>query len=148
MFQGTSELNLDAKGRLVIPTRHRDALAAPGSGELVLTAHPHKCLILYPAPSWTPIRDKILAAPSFDVRAAAVKRLLVGMAQEVQMDAAGRLLIAPELRKVAALDKVVYMVGQGTHFEIWSEDGWNRQQDVMFAMEGDQLPAGMETLTL
>ena len=77
MFEGAAALNLDAKGRLAIPARHRDALIAAGNGELVLTAHPHKCLLLYPAPAWQPIRDQILKASSLDPRAAAIKRVMV-----------------------------------------------------------------------
>ena len=57
MFQGATALSLDVKGRLAIPARHREALVQASSGELVLTAHPHRCLLLYPAPAWAPIRD-------------------------------------------------------------------------------------------
>jgi DNA-binding transcriptional regulator/RsmH inhibitor MraZ len=51
MFQGAAALSLDAKGRLAIPARHREALASAASGRLVLTAHPHRCLLLYPGTS-------------------------------------------------------------------------------------------------
>jgi hypothetical protein len=71
-------------------------------GRLVLTAHPHRCLLLYPEPAWEPIRDKVLAASSINPQSAAIKRLLVGNAREEAMDAAGRLLIAPELRQFAS----------------------------------------------
>ena len=120
MFQGATALSLDVKGRLAIPARHREALVQASGGELVLTAHPHRCLLLYPAPAWAPIRDKVLAASSLNAHSAAIKRLLVGNAREEAPDAAGRLLIAPELRQFAQLEKTVYMVGQGSHFEIWS----------------------------
>ena len=96
MFQGAAALNLDAKGRLAIPARHRDALNAASSGNLVLTAHPHRCLLLYPLPAWQPIRDKVLAASSLEQQSALLKRLLVGFARDEEMDTAGRLLIAPE----------------------------------------------------
>ena len=97
-FQGAIALTLDAKGRLAIPARHREPLAAAlanresataDGGGLILTAHPHKCLLLYPEPAWTPIRDRILKAPSFDVRSAALKRVLIGNAREEAMDSAG-----------------------------------------------------------
>ena len=55
MFQGAAALNLDAKGRLAIPARHRDALAVE-NGQVVLTAHPHGCLLVYPVPSWVPFK--------------------------------------------------------------------------------------------
>lgn len=149
MFQGAAQLNLDAKGRLAIPARHRDALAASGDGRLVLTAHPHRCLLLYPEPAWEPIRDKILAAPSFDPRSAALKRILVGNARDSEVDSAGRILVAPELRDAAELDKLVWLVGMGSHFEIWSDAGWRRQHETAFeALAGDQPPPGFEGISL
>ena len=147
MFQGAAALSLDAKGRLAIPARHRDALAAASAGQLVLTAHPHRCLLLYPQAAWEPIRDKVLAASSFNPQSAGIKRLLVGNARDESLDSAGRLLVAPELRRFASLEKQVWLVGQGSHFEIWSDEGWQQQQDAVFAL-GDQLPVGLEDLAL
>jgi len=148
MFQGAATLNLDAKGRLVVPARHREGLALPANGSLVLTAHPHRCLLLYPLPAWEPIRDKVLAAPSLEQQSAFLKRLLVGFAREEEMDSAGRLLIAPELRQYAGLDKLVWLIGQGNHFEIWSDEGWQKQQEAIFALGDKLLPPGLENLTL
>ena len=147
MFQGAAALSLDAKGRLAIPARHRDALAAASAGQLVLTAHPHRCLLLYPQAAWEPIRDKVLAASSFNPQSAGIKRLLVGNARDESLDSAGRLLVAPELRRFAGLERQVWLVGQGSHFEIWSDEGWQQQQDAVFAL-GDQLPVGLEDLAL
>lgn len=148
MFQGAAQLSLDAKGRLAIPARHRDGLFAAGP-RLVLTAHPHRCLLLYPEPAWLPIRDKILAAPSFDPRSAALKRILVGNARDGEIDAAGRILVAPELRDAAELDKLVWLVGMGSHFEIWSDAGWRRQHETAFeALAGSEPPPGFEGISL
>lgn len=148
MFQGAAALSLDVKGRIAVPSRHREALSSVANGKLVLTAHPHRCLLLYPENAWEPIRDKVLAASSFNQQAAAIKRLLVGNAREEEMDAAGRLLIAPELRQFAQLEKQVWLVGQGSHFEIWSDAGWQKQQEAVFALDGQTLPAGLEDLAL
>lgn len=148
MFQGAAALNLDAKGRLAVPARHRDALTSLASGSLVITAHPHRCLLIYPAPAWDPIRAQVLAAPSLEQQAALLKRLLVGFAREEQMDAAGRVLIAPELRRYAQLEKEVWLVGQGNHFELWSDAGWQKQQDDIFALGDKLLPPGLESLSL
>jgi MraZ protein len=148
MFQGAAALNLDAKGRLAVPSRHREGLSAAADGRLVLTAHPHRCLLIYPLPAWEPIRDKVLAAPSLEQQSAYLKRLLVGFAREEEMDAAGRLLIAPELRQYAGLEKEVWLVGQGNHFELWSDAGWKQQQEAIFALGDKLLPPGLETLTL
>lgn len=148
MFQGAAALNLDAKGRLAIPARHREALVAAAGGTLVLTAHPHRCLLLYPLPAWEPIRDKVLAGPSLEQQSALIKRLLVGFAREEEMDSAGRLLIAPELRQFAQFEKQVWLVGQGNHFEIWSDAGWQKQQEAIFALGDQLLPPGLEDLAL
>jgi MraZ protein len=148
MYQGAAALHLDAKGRLAIPARHREALDRACQGNLVLTVHPHRCLLIYPAPAWVPIRDAVLAAPSLDTQAALVKRLLVGYAREEQIDAAGRILVAPELRRLVQLDKEVWLVGQGSHFELWSDAGWMNQHEQAFALGEKLLPAGMEGLVL
>ncbi|MDR1162595.1 MAG: division/cell wall cluster transcriptional repressor MraZ [Candidatus Accumulibacter sp.] len=147
MFQGATALNLDAKGRLAIPARHRDSLVAASDGQLVLTAHPHRCLLLYPVDAWAPIRDRVLAASSLNPHSAAVKRLLVGNARDEALDSAGRLLVAPELRQFAQFEKKVWLVGQGSHFEIWSDAGWQKEQEKVFSLDG-QLPPGLEDLAL
>lgn len=148
MFEGSVALNLDAKGRLAIPARHRETLLAASADGLVLTAHPHRCLLLYPEPAWRPIRDQILKVSSLDPRAAAIKRVLVGNARQESPDAAGRLLIAPELRDYAGMEKTVYMVGMGTHFEIWSEAGWKQQNALASDVFSGELPAGFGDLVL
>ncbi|MDD3353094.1 division/cell wall cluster transcriptional repressor MraZ [Zoogloea sp.] len=148
MFQGAAALSLDAKGRLAIPARHRDALAKLAGNQLVLTAHPHRCLLIYPAPAWQPIRDKVLAGSSLEQHSALLKRLLVGFAREEEVDSAGRVLIAPELRSFAQLEKQVHLVGLGDHFELWSDAGWQKQQEQIFALGAELMPAGWETLPL
>jgi len=148
MFQGASTINLDAKGRLAVPTRHRDALQNQGAGKLVLTAHPDSCLLLYPYAAWEPIRAKVMGFPSIDRQASLWKRLLVGFAEEVELDAAGRVLISPELRSFAALEKRVMMVGQGSHFEIWNLEAWNKQLEQITAQDINALPPGMENFSL
>ena len=149
MFQGATSLSLDVKGRLAIPARHREALAAACQGTLVLTVNPHGCLLLYPLPAWEPIRDKILKGPSFDPRSQSLKRVLVGNAREEEMDAAGRVLLAPELREQAELEKSVWLVGMGSHFEIWSDVGWKAQREAAKqALQGDAPPPGFEDFSL
>ena len=157
-FQGAIALTLDAKGRLAIPARHREPLAAAlgerdaaaaSNGGLILTAHPHKCLLLYPEPAWAPIRDRILQAPSFDVRSAALKRVLIGNAREEGVDSAGRLLIAPELREFAGLERKVWMVGLGSHFELWSDAGWQAQNAAAVeVLQSAEPPAGFGDFAL
>lgn len=147
MFQGAAQLTLDAKGRLAVPTRHRDGLLSESGGQLVLTAHPHRCLLLYPAPAWEPIRARIMTVSSFDSQASLWKRVLVGFAEDLQLDGSGRVLVSPELRKFAGIDRQVMMVGQGSHFEIWSIDAWEAQL-ARLAEQTDRLPPGMENFAL
>ena len=148
MFQGAAALSLDAKGRLTVPARHRDTLQQPSSAapNLVLTAHPDGCLLLYPARAWEPIRARVMAFPSLDARFSPWKRLLLGFAEEVEIDAASRVLISPELRNFATLEKLVMLVGQGSHFEIWNHDTWEKQLQQLTAQT--QLPPGMEDFAL
>ena len=138
MFRGATALNLDAKGRLAVPARHRDALNVQAAGRLVLTAHPHRCLLLYPQPDWEPIQQKIMSLPSLDKQASLLQRLLVGFAEDVELDSAGRVLVSPVLREFAGLEKQVMLVGQGSHFEMWSEASWRSQLDEALS-QGDQV---------
>lgn len=147
MFQGASALSLDAKGRLAIPARHRDALA-PDGAPLVMTAHPHRCVLVYPQAAWVPIREKITSLPGMDPAILTFKRMLVGFAQEEELDGAGRVLVAQSLRQFAGLEKQVWLVGQGEHFELWSDAGWQKQQEAMWALADNPMPAGLENFVL
>jgi MraZ protein len=146
MFRGATSLNLDAKGRLAVPSRHRDALMNQSAGHLVLTAHPHRCLLLYPQPAWEPIQAKIMSLSSFDRQSSALQRLLVGYAEDMEMDSAGRLLISPALREFAQLEKSAMLVGQGSHFELWSMESWKAQLEQV--MDVDSLPTELEGFSL
>jgi len=148
VFQGAAALNMDAKGRIAVPTRHRETLTREAAGKLVLTAHPEGCLLLYPGPAWEPIRTKVMGFPSFNTQASRWKRVLVGFAEEVELDGSGRVLVSPELRNFARLDKRVMMVGQGSHFEIWAVEAWEQQLAELAAQPGQALPPGMEDFAL
>ncbi len=74
---------------MAVPARTRDPLTLGGTVKLVLTAHPDGCLLLYPHPAWDPIRAQVMAFPSLDRQFSVWKRLLVGFAQEVELDTTG-----------------------------------------------------------
>jgi MraZ protein len=116
VFQGASAINLDAKGRMSIPAKHRDALAIQCEGRLTLTKHPEGCLLFFPRPVWEIHREKIAAWP---MSARAWQRIFLGNACDVELDSAGRILISPELRAAVGLSKDVMLLGMGSHFEIW-----------------------------
>jgi MraZ protein len=116
VYQGASALSLDAKGRMSIPARHRDALSLQCEGRITLTKHPHGCLLLFPRPVWESHREQIASWP---MSARAWQRIFLGNACDVEMDGAGRILISPELRTAALLSRDVMLLGMGSHFEVW-----------------------------
>ena len=116
MFQGASFVALDTKGRLSVPTRHRDVLSATASGQLTMTKHPHGCLMIFPRTEWEKFRERIGALP---LSAQWWKRIFLGNAMDVDMDAAGRVLVSPELRTAAGISKDTVLLGMGNHFELW-----------------------------
>lgn len=146
MFQGATELSLDAKGRLAVPTRHREALASAGA--VVLTAHPDGCLLLYPSLAWEPIGSRIQSLSSFDPQARWWQRLLVGHAEEIVPDSQGRILISPALRKRATLSKNVMLIGQGSHFEVWDVALWEEKLAQALTQVSSASPLGNETFSL
>lgn len=148
VFRGVTLLALDAKGRLAIPARHRDALAAPSAGRLILTVDHSRCLLLYPLAAWAPIERQLMALPSFDERIRGLQRLLVGHAEDIEMDAAGRILVSPALRRYAALDRQTVLVGQGHKFEVWDEARWAAQTDRTIAMPAAELPPELAGVSL
>jgi MraZ protein len=139
---------LDSKGRLAIPARHRDVLLSECAGSLVFTADVDGCLLVYPKSIWQPISEKLNKLSSFNPKTRALQRLLVGNAEDVLMDNAGRVLISPNLRNYAALDKRVMLVGQGNKFELWDEAKWQAQQAASLSLMAGDLPAELEGFSL
>ena len=115
MFQGASSLSLDAKGRLSMPTRHRDALST-AAGQLTITKHPHGCLMVFPRDEWEKFRSRIAALP---MDAQWWRRIFLGNAMDVEMDASGRVLVSPELRAAAGIAKDAVLLGMGSYLELW-----------------------------
>jgi len=130
MFQGSSALLLDAKGRMTVPTRHRDALSVQCEGRLTLTRSPDGCLLMFPRPVWELHRERIAALP---MSARAWTRIFLGSACDVDMDGTGRILISPELRQTAQLAKDIMLLGMGSHFEIWDAPTLNAKDEQAIA---------------
>ncbi len=150
MFRGVNTLNLDAKGRLAIPTRYREPLHVQCNGELVVTVDPDHCLLLYPLPEWVEIERKLMKLPALDPKVRRMQRLLVGHATDCELDGSGRILLPPPLREFARLDKRVVLVGQGNKFELWEEGAWNERREDWLADGLGELESGsgLETLSL
>ena len=132
MFQGASSLSLDAKGRLSVPTRHRDVLTATAAGQLTITKHPHGCLMVFPRGEWEKFRERLAALP---MSAQWWKRIFLGNAMDCDMDGNGRVLISPELRAAAGLSKEAVLLGMGNHFELWDAQTYAAQEQA--AMQAD-----------
>ena len=116
VFQGPAALTLDGKGRIAIPSRHRELLAAMGVQQLTITKNPGNSLLIFPRPAWENFRDRVAALP---MDSSGWKRLFLGNAMEVEIDASSRVLVAPELRSFAGLERDVMLIGMGSHFELW-----------------------------
>ena len=150
MFRGVSNINLDVKGRLAIPTRYRELLANHCNGEMVVTIDTEeKCLLIYPRPEWEDIQRKVEALPSFNVAARRVQRLLIGHATDIPMDASARILLTQPLREYAQLEKKAVLLGQGNKLELWSEDIWISRRDAWLEdQSGLDIPEELQTLSL
>lgn len=153
VFRGVNHLALDAKGRLAIPAKHREPLAGPvtggaHSGGLILTADTSRCLLLYPRHQWEPIQARLMALSSFDQPIRNLQRLLVGHADDVEMDGAGRILVPPALRQYAALEHRVVLVGQGNKFELWDGARWTEQTARAVAFPDGALPPELTGFSL
>jgi MraZ protein len=150
LFRGTNPLSLDSKGRISIPAKYRDRLRESCAGQLVVTIDRDRCLLLYPFPVWEDVEQKLVQLSSTNRKARTLKRLLMGHAEECEMDASGRILLSVTLREFANLNKKVVLVGQGNKFELWDEQTWYRLRD-QWPDEEDQsdgdLPADLESLS-
>jgi MraZ protein len=116
VFQGASALSVDGKGRITVPARHRELLAAICANQLTVTKHPDGALMIFPRPVWDEFRDRLADLP---MSASGWKRVFLGNAMDVEIDGASRVLISPELRQAAGIDKDVMLIGMGSHFELW-----------------------------
>jgi MraZ protein len=136
MFRGATRLSVDDKGRMVMPTRHRDRLRELSAGRVVVTVDRDQCLLIYPTPEWEQIERKLMALPSLQPAARNLQRLMVGHATDLEIDAHGRLLLPAELREFAGLDRHAMLIGQGARFELWDEARWNEKRDSW--LKGDE----------
>ncbi len=122
MFQGASSLSLDAKGRLSVPTRHREALGGSKSDDsaaaVTITRHPHGYLMIFPRAEWEIFRERVAQLP---MEAQWWKRIFLGNAMDVEMDGTGRVLVSPELREAVGITRDAMLLGMGSHLELWDK---------------------------
>jgi MraZ protein len=139
MFRGISSVTMDAKGRMALPARYRDAVAVASDGRIVVTIDMREsCLLLYPLAEWELVQGKLENLSNINPQARLLQRLLIGHATDLELDAAGRLLLPSMLRDFGGLKKKLVLVGQGNKIEIWSADHW-QQRLILWREEGAAL---------
>jgi len=150
VFFGETAINLDAKGRLAVPTRYREELEEECGNRLVLTysAFDAGCLWLYPYPEWERIRDEVMGLSTFNASHRSLQRRLVGSATQFELDSNSRILLPLTLRQVAGLEKRAVFMGMGQRFEIWNEDILNERRAVEEREIQDQASPEMAQLVL
>ena len=150
MFRGATKITLDDKGRMVIPTRYREQINELAQGKLVVTVDKDQCLLIYPLPEWELIERKLMALPSLNATARRLQRLMVGHATDLPLDGHGRVLLPPELREFAQLERHGMLIGQGNRFELWDERRWNERRDLWLKSEeaATDLPSELESLSI
>jgi MraZ protein len=152
MFRGLSSISVDAKGRLAIPARFRDALNSLPGPELILTLNPwDRALWLYPASEWEQIERKLSALSDFDKHSRRTKQIMRGYATDCVCDGQGRVLLPLELRQLAGIDRQVALLGQGNKCEIWDAATWQAERDNWLSDLGngaDATAGALDSLSL
>ena len=140
MCLGTHSPRLDEKGRLVLPAKFRDGLAAG----VVLTKGQDRSVIVWPAAEFSGYSQRLNDASRSDARARAYLRLLFSGATDEVPDRQGRISLTPGLRDYAGLDRDVVVVGNGNTCEIWDSTAWSQylagQEDGFSDLSEEVIP--------
>ena len=131
MFLGQFQHNLDEKGRLMIPARYRELLAAGA----FITQGFDKCLMVMTDAYFAQVYDRINSMNLADPTARLLRRLILSNAYPVEVDKVGRILLPGNLRQVIALNGEAIVAGQGDYFEVWNPADWNMQMDQLQDIE-------------
>jgi len=130
MFRGSSFHTIDAKGRVIIPTRFRDVIRADGADGLMISRM-DSCLVGFTFNEWRNIETKILAMAEKNDNMRRFRRVFIGSSFECSCDKQDRILVPPNLRQYAELEKEIVLVGVLDHFEIWSRDNYDKETMVL-----------------
>lgn len=141
MFMSQYNHTVDAKGRLIVPSKFRERLGE----EFVVTKGMDGCLFVYANEDWAVFEQKLTSLPLINKEARKFARFFLAGASQVEVDKQGRILIASNLREFAGLDKEVVLVGVGSRIEIWSLEKW---EGMDFDDDMDDISATMESLGL
>lgn len=131
MFLGQFQHSLDEKGRLMIPARYRELLAAGA----FITQGFDKCLMVMTENYFQQVYDRINAMNLADPTARLLRRLILSNAYPVEVDKVGRILVPQNLRQVIVLESEAIVAGQGDYFEVWTPAAWNEQMNQLQDIE-------------
>ena len=141
MFMGEYNHTIDAKGRLIIHSKFREALG----NEFVLTKGLDGCLFVFPMKEWEAFEEKLRSLPLIDKNARKFSRFFLAGASTCELDKQGRILVPGTLREFAQMDKEVVLTGMLNRIEVWSKEQWleNNAYDDM-----DDIAQSMQELGL
>lgn len=120
MFMGEYNHTIDAKGRLIMPSKFRETLG----DEFVVTKGLDGCLFVYPNKEWQAFEEKLRTLPLTNKNARQFSRFFLAGAATCEVDKQGRILLPAVLREFAELEKDVVLVGVLSRIEIWSKEKW------------------------
>ena len=120
MFMGEYNHTIDAKGRLIIPSKFREALG----DEFVVTKGMDGCLFVFDNSEWQNFAEKLRELLMMDKEVRQFTRFFLAGAASVEVDKQGRILLPSVLREFADITKDAVLVGVGSRIEIWSKDRW------------------------
>ena len=129
MFQGETAITIDEKGRLAVPTAHRDSVARDCGNQLVITYNPFESgsLYLYPRAIWERVRDQVNKLPKAKKVNRNLQLKLVGAATFVELDGNGRITVPASHRAAVGIERKAVLLGMGDKFELWSEQAHHAQ---------------------
>ena len=125
-FLGEYEATLDTKGRFLLPAGFKKQLPEDSSFKFVINRGFEKCLSLYPIKSWEPIFAEISKLNDFDPKVREFRRYFLNGATVLELDTAGRLLLPPNLKDHAALEKDIVLVSAVNKIEIWDKNKYQQ----------------------
>ena len=135
MFLGQFQHNLDDKGRLMIPARYRDLLAAGA----FITQGFDKCLMVMTDDYFKQVYDRINTMNLADPTARMLRRLILSNAYPVEVDKVGRVLVPQNLRQFLGIESgELTVAGQGDYFEVWTPAEWKVQMDKLQDVEANE----------
>lgn len=111
---------VDAKGRLIVPSKFREQLGE----EFVVTKGLDGCLFVYENSEWKSLEEKLHALPLTNANARKFSRFFLAGATTCEVDKQGRILLPGILREFAGIGKEAVLVGVGSRIEIWSKESW------------------------